>query len=394
MWRLERQKLRPQFAVTRPQWQFLQSDLPALFLGGIGSGKTYAGVLRMLTMPAGTRGCIIAPTYRMARDVVLPTIEQLCAPAIERIARADMEVRLIGKRVVLLRSATHPDRLRGLNLDWVWIDEAALVPEALWQVALGRLRHAPRRWWLTSTPRGRNNWLYERFGRENPAGALIKSRTADNHYLSPEYEALLRAQYGDTLAAQELDAEWVDWHSEWFRPEWITYRDDDAPLRGTVALGVDVASRTTEPADYTAIVVVRHDRAHGRWYVLDAMRGRWSFAEQLERVKSLAQLYQADIVAIESNAYQVVLAQTLAQQTTLPIKPVVAVKDKLARFRQVAPLYELRLIHHTRPFRDLEAELQQFPNAPHDDLVDALVYAVQATREASTLRAELIYLPD
>lgn len=385
---IERGKLQLEYIVSRPQQAFLQADLPALFLGGVGAGKTYAGALRMLTMPAGTRGCVIAPTYRMARDVILPTLESLCAPAIERIYRADMELRLIGDRVVLLRSASHPDRLRGLNLDWLWVDEAAMVQESVWQIALARLRQSPRSWWLTSTPRGTNNWLYTRFGGDNPAGAVIKSRTTDNPYLSPEYEAMLRAQYGDTLSAQELDAAWVDWHSEWFDPAWITYRDDDAPYRCTVALGVDLAASLKEQADYTAIVVVKHDALQGRWYVLDALHGRWSFGEQLSRIDTIARLYNADVVAIESNAYQVMMTQALAQRTNLPLRPVQARADKLTRFRQVAPLYELRILHHTRKFGELESQLSLFPNAPHDDLVDALVYAVQATREGCGLTPE------
>lgn len=389
-WRYDRRKLRPLFTLTRPQWDFLRTPLPALFLGGLGSGKTYAGVLRMLTMPPNTRGCVIAPTYRMARDVILPAIEEICAPAIEQVFRADMEVRLVGKRRVLLRSATHPDRLRGLNLDWVWIDEAAMVDESVWKVALGRLRHAPTRWWLTSTPRGKANWLYERFGQENPVGAVIKSRTRDNFYLSPDYETLLRAQYGDALSAQELDAEWVDWHSEWFDPAWITYRDDELPHRCFVAMGVDLAGSVKDGSDYTALVVVKFDPIHGRWYVLDALRGKWTFGEQIARIETLAKLYSVDRVCIETNAYQVVMAQALAQRTNLPLTPVQARADKLTRFRQVAPLYELRLIHHTRKFQDLETELQLFPNAPNDDLVDALVYAVQATRESQGLTPQSI----
>jgi hypothetical protein len=63
------------YAVSRVQKQFLESDFPKLYSGGVGAGKTMAGVLQTLLMPAGSVGCIVAPTYPMLRDVVLPALE-------------------------------------------------------------------------------------------------------------------------------------------------------------------------------------------------------------------------------------------------------------------------------------------------------------------------------
>ena len=52
--------------------------------------------------------------------------------------------------------------------------------------------------------------------------------------------------------------------------------------------------------------------------------------------------------------------------------------DKVTRARTLATRYEAGKVYHLRTapgLRDLEAELIGFPNAQHDDLVDAEVYA-------------------
>jgi phage terminase large subunit len=41
---------------------------------------------------------------------------------------------------ILFRSLDEPDRVRGLNLAWFWLDEAPLCGYYAWQVLKGRLR--------------------------------------------------------------------------------------------------------------------------------------------------------------------------------------------------------------------------------------------------------------
>ena len=50
------------------------------YVGGYGSGKTYAGcheALRLSFINAGLTGMIIAPTYRMMEDATLPTFREI-----------------------------------------------------------------------------------------------------------------------------------------------------------------------------------------------------------------------------------------------------------------------------------------------------------------------------
>lgn len=367
---------------TAAQARFLELPHPKLFAGGVGAGKTTAGIVQALQMPPNTRGCVVAPTYTMLRDVIAQAFMLLARAAIVHYDRAHQELVLKGNRVVLLRSATHPDRLRGLNLDWVWIDEATYVSEAAYNIAMGRLRRNPHLWWLTCTPR-RPSWVYDRIVADDRiAVAMIRAATSSNPYLPPEFVASLGTLYSSRMARRELAAEWIELGGAVFDASWIKVADglqyDPGAYR---VLGIDLAAGTGDTADYTAMVVVTAAPT-GKLQVDTAVRGRWSFGEQLERAEQLITLYHVRAVVVESNAYQIVFAQELAKRG-YRVLPHHARAPKHDRITTLAPLYEMGLIQHARRLPELEAELVGYPETEHDDLLDALVYAVYGARQAT-----------
>jgi len=57
------------------QLDFVHSADPCVaYVGGIGSGKTFAGALRLLSMPPGTACMVCAPTYSMLKDAALARV--------------------------------------------------------------------------------------------------------------------------------------------------------------------------------------------------------------------------------------------------------------------------------------------------------------------------------
>ena len=363
------------YAISRVQKQFLESDFPKLYSGGVGAGKTMAGVLQTLSMPADSVGCIVAPTYPMLRDVVLPALE-----ATNAIVKRNLQAYafdLAGNRTVLLRSATHPDRLRGLNLDWFWMDEAAYCKEEAYDVLLGRLRHDPQRYWLTTTPK-RDSWMFRRIvDAPDTDVRLITAPTTSNPFISPEFAKRLIRQYGTLLARREVFGEWVDVSGAVFKVEWIRHGDT---LTGRAeclrVIAVDLAIGRSQTAHYTAIVALSY-HLHERLYQVDAaVQGKWSFAQQVARITELAALYQPRVVLIESNQYQRALAEHLATQG-VRVKPITARERKEERIAALIPLYELGLITHAKRFGELEAQLLGYPDSEYDDLIDALAHAVR-----------------
>ena len=69
-------------------------------------------------------------------------------------SKSEMVARLVNGTQILFRSADDPNRLRGINLGWFFMDEAAVLDaNETWLILLARLRETPGRAWLCTTPR-------------------------------------------------------------------------------------------------------------------------------------------------------------------------------------------------------------------------------------------------
>jgi hypothetical protein len=184
-----------------------------LFVAGIGSGKTQVGVYKTLMMPPCSRGAIIAPTYKVLRDATLETFMEIAEPMVDTFNKADMELTLTNGTHILLRSADNPENLRGPNLGWFWLDEAAIMKEMTFDIMIGRLRRQPAQAWVTTTPKGFDYlwriWVKE--NGENPDYYLVRAATWENIFLPDGYVESLRAKYSGGFARQEIEGEFCDW---------------------------------------------------------------------------------------------------------------------------------------------------------------------------------------
>lgn len=163
-------------------------------------------------MPPGSVGMVVAPTYPMLRDATLRSFLDLArrGGVLAEFSRSEMTVTLIDGKVVLFRSADAPDRLRGPNLGWFWMDEAALMDAEAWLIMIGRLRERPGVAWVTSTPKG-FNWMYDTFVKlDSPDYAVIQARTASNPFLPASFLPSLQRTYGGAWLEQETEGVFID----------------------------------------------------------------------------------------------------------------------------------------------------------------------------------------
>jgi len=110
---------------------------------------------------------------------------------------------------ILLRSGDKPDRLRGPNLTWAWLDEAAMMKEEVWKIMIGRLRVGEPKAWVTTTPAG-FNWVYRYFlEKDDESYHIIKAPTKENTYLPQTYIHDLENSYVGEFAKQELEGEFT-----------------------------------------------------------------------------------------------------------------------------------------------------------------------------------------
>jgi len=172
---------------------------------------TRAGAVEVLRQPPGTTSLIIAPTYPMLRLGAMETILALVAQMGVAVSwnKTEKDLRLLGDRRIVFRSADDPNQLRGANVGFLWLDEAALMDEEIWPIAIPTLRHRPGRAIATTTPRGKN-WLYTLWTDGGEDYSIIESATTDNAYLPSHFVATLKQSMTSEMYAQEVPGHFID----------------------------------------------------------------------------------------------------------------------------------------------------------------------------------------
>ena len=331
-------------------------------------------------MPTGSIGTVIAPTYPMLRDGAMRTILQVAGAGnvIQEFNQSHGELKLIGNRTILFRSADNADRLRGANLGWLWLDEGALMDPETWPIAVATLRETPGRAWITTTPRGRN-WIWELWNRGGMDYAMIESRTADNVYLPAGFVEMLRATMTAEQYEQEANGKFIDVAGAMFKRQWFDYID--APPAGLNWVRYwDLAASIKESADYTAGARVAFDD-NGVLYIDDVIRIKAEWPDVQKLIIHTALSEPGTVLGIEEALHGLAGLQELRRRPeliTTTIRGIRVDRDKKARAMPWAARAEsgkCKLIRGdwNRVFLD---ELVSFPMGSHDDMVDAVSGAV------------------
>jgi predicted phage terminase large subunit-like protein len=374
------------------QRDFLRSDaLFRAFCGGIGSGKSWAGSYDLIRRAkAGHLYLVCAPTYAMLSDATFRMFLSLASdlgiidPS-EVKRSAPPSIRLRTGAEVLFRSADEPDRLRGPNLSGIWMDEASLMGLDAFTVLIGRLREQGEQGWLsaTFTPKGRQHWTFATFASGRPNTALYRARTTDNPFLPAGFHDTVRGQYTSTLAAQELEGEFLDEGGLLFRRSWFPLVDA-APAGINCVRAWDLAATAPKEGkdpDFTAGVLLGRQGNAGDFFVLDVQRTR-NTPQAVERLIQHTAAGDGRGTAVsmeqEPGSAGVALADRYARLLAgYRFKAERATGDKMTRALPLAASAEAGLVKLVRgrwvePFLD---ELEIFPLGDHDDQVDAAALA-------------------
>ena len=163
---------------------------------------------------------------------------------------------------------------------------------------------------------------------------------------------------------------------EVFKAEWIKTGTPPAQMK-TITMGVDLAISTKASADYTACGVVGQ-ADDGTIWVLDVQRIRASFRGVISFVEGIAEKWSPQIIGIEKVQYQAAVVDELMARGSLPVKGIRPDADKTTRALPLAARYESGNVMHAQGLpRFYIDELLSFPNGEHDDMTDAVVYALK-----------------
>ena len=238
---------------------------------GVGGGKSAAGAIAALEMVVanpGTHAFIVSPTYDLLHTNTKPPMLKFWPPGVVTnpgcllTKEGKFEAQTFNGCTIYGRSADEPERLRGPNLAWAWLDEPGQMKRYAWDIICGRIRVpcAKPGIILTGTPKGMN-WLYDVFVDQPPSDEyeLIHwdCRLNSPHLADGYYEGL-SAGYHPMLARQELYGEFVNVNANAYLDlESILACESDAlpfmPKQDVpLYIGIDIGRRH----DLTAIAVL------------------------------------------------------------------------------------------------------------------------------------------
>jgi predicted phage terminase large subunit-like protein len=304
---------------------------------GVGSGITgKGGDLILIDDPVKSRAEANSEAYRAG------VWEWYCNDLMTR--------REPGAAVVLIMTRWHEDDLAGRILasedspNWTVINLPALAE--------------------TNDPLGR------------PAGAALCPERYDaaalesNRLLSP---STFQALYQQRPAAAE---------GELFKREWWRYYNPAVlPVFKRIIQSIDSAFKTKQESDFS-VVGTWGDTGVG-YFLIDCWRGRVEYPQLKRQATALYDKWRPSVVLIEDKASGQSLLQELRQETAIPLKPIQVDKDKISRAHAVTPLIEAGRVYlpETSPWlADFLDETASFPNAAHDDQVDAMTQALNYFR--------------
>ena len=204
---------------------FSGSPNPA-FVGGLGSGKSHAGIERLLRLmfdESGINTLYAMPTYDLLKLRAIPGIMSRLAEIGIRhsLNKSDFCITVAGYGSIYLRSYDNPDRFIAFEVAHSIVDEidSADVPvdkaELIWRRVTERTRQKNRNGnsigAVTSPDHGTHGFVYNRWVRNaTDRQQLIKAKTTDNPFLPVGYVDQIRENYDDTLAQLYIDGEFVN----------------------------------------------------------------------------------------------------------------------------------------------------------------------------------------
>lgn len=215
------------FAPQRAWW-----DLPnfiKVFVAGYGSGKTIIGSKRAISLTlvnAPAPVAVVSPTFPMARETVIITIDELLAGKRRLLGRDvfDYEYKQqthvfnmrYGERRgrLLCLTGERPERLKGPNLGAVVMDEPFIMKEQVFKEMNARIRHpmaVQRELDMLGTPE-ELNWGYDLCigdTEDKYDVGLVRASTRSNLALDVGYVKRLEAVFDEKAVQAYVEGEFV-----------------------------------------------------------------------------------------------------------------------------------------------------------------------------------------
>ena len=343
----------------------------------------------------------VAPTYDMAKDIFWGLLKSMAGELITKTWENEGKALFANGRTIQIKGSDRPDRLRGVGLSALVMDEYAdMKPQTWTEILRPTLADISGKALFIGTPK-RKNHFYDLYlqALNDPEWACFHFESQTNPYLPKGEVDAARRSMPREVFRQEFEASFDTGGGIVFDYPLI---EVDEPLPGgDVYIACDLAGFGTE-AEFkkqtyklveTAFAVVSVHREG--WYVLDVEHGRWDVRETSVRLLRLAQKHKPLVVGIEKGISRNAILPYLNDQMSrigVHLNLSELSHGGQAKSSRIAWALQGRLEHGRIFFTRgeylslMREQLHDFPNGRHDDMVDALSYIDQI--------AKTLYLDD
>lgn len=253
----------------------------ALWFGSVSAGKTVASLFAFLLavvrapktgiiiIAGGSLQTIYQNVFVLFQNTAI--FGSVISSQIEYTPGAT-SARILGREVLLVgaKDAKAVGRIQGATVALAYVDEAALMPEAFWNMLVSRLRVDGARLLATMNPASRNHWIRKNWIVPGAEKNLVSFHFTmkDNPNLSAEYIADMERSFSGVFYDRMIKGEWTNAEGAVY-PMWDPARHvipfEKMPrLRDVMGIGMDYGTTNTTAALMLGITdEVKQDR-HGR----------------------------------------------------------------------------------------------------------------------------------
>lgn len=203
----------------------------------------------------------------------------------------------------------------------------------------------------------------------------------------------IREHQGELYFSMQYQNEIISSSISKFKQEWIDASIDRyKKLNGIIPLnlkryiGLDFGGEDAS-SDWGVSSVIGIDEK-GDIYILDSNRSHTTINRQIDIMLALDEKWNSSKIGMDAAAQQKYLVSDAQRNNpSLPIIPIKSskVNDKDTRMDRLSILFETNRIYLNPNLTHLIDELRLYPRSKHDDCLDALSFALEASKEGVSI---------
>lgn len=162
--------------------------------------------------------------------------------------------------------------------------------------------------------------------------------------------------------------------------KWFRYARQEDMLAGNWRrfTTVDLATSERTMADNTVMATWAYEPSLKKLVLIDLFADRVDSPTVIRMAHTIMQRHGVEAFWVEQVAYQLSMIQHM-RAAGIPVRTIKPTKDKVSRAQTANPFWEAGQVYFLAGAHwldELEHELLSFPNAKHDDRVDAVTYGI------------------